>query len=582
MTAPTPSGERPTLRAVAPAPLITAALAALAVLGAVATAPNSARVPVAWAAGTGAVLLCVAVAVAARAVRTTRLVRRRLDDVTQDAGRLLRERARQAEEFQQERNRTAEESARERTRLADAAARERARLTQDFETERQSFAAELASGQRRFTELGAERERLAEQVRQATGERAAAISATANAAGRMQALSTAMLADLRAMEEKHSDEEVLADLLHLDHRTAQAGRVADSVAVLAGARSGRRWARPIVMESILRGAMGRIGGYQRVRMHSSSDAAVAGHAAEGVMHALAELLDNAANFSPPTAEVHVYVEEVPAGVIVSVEDSGLVMGDVQLRRAERAVSGDGAELGGLTGTRLGLAVVGRLARKHGLKVSFRPSARGGTGVLVLIPQDLLSLPSAPAPAPATPEAAPAARTAPAAPEDRPETAAEPTTAPAPVTGDSPAAAGERPAAEPVHRASYAAARTPEDLDPEPVPTHESPRHEGAGPATGSLPKRRRGRTLADAERGRSRLTDQAETEPRPTDSKVTAARFSSFRQAVRGTAPDQAAVQGTVPDDAVRDPAYAPEHPVRDEASVRDTNPPHPEGDTTS
>ena len=52
-----------------------------------------------------------------------------------------------------------------------------------------------------------------------------------------------------------------------------------------------------------------------------------------------------------------YVEEVPAGVIVSVEDSGLVMGDIQLRRAERAVSGDSAELGGLTGTRLGLAVV---------------------------------------------------------------------------------------------------------------------------------------------------------------------------------------------------------------------------------
>ncbi|MGH1552137.1 ATP-binding protein [Streptomyces sp. L7] len=83
------------------------------------------------------------------------------------------------------------------------------------------------------------------------------------------------------------------------------------------------------------------------------------------MHALAELLDNAANFSPPTAEVHVYVEEVPAGAIVSVEDSGLVMGDIQLRRAERAVSGDSAELGGLTGTRLGLAVVGRLARKYG-------------------------------------------------------------------------------------------------------------------------------------------------------------------------------------------------------------------------
>ncbi|MYV64939.1 ATP-binding protein, partial [Streptomyces sp. SID2131] len=157
----------------------------------------------------------------------------------------------------------------------------------------------------------------------------------------------------------------------------------DSVAVLTGARSGRRWARPIVMESILRGAMGRIGGYQRVRLHSSSDAAVAGHAAEGVMHALAELMDNAANFSPPTAEVHVYVEEVPAGVIIAVEDSGLVMSDVQLRRAEAAVSAENQDLAGLSGTRLGLAVVGRLARKHGLTVSFRPSARGGTGALLM-------------------------------------------------------------------------------------------------------------------------------------------------------------------------------------------------------
>ncbi|MFF2998453.1 ATP-binding protein [Streptomyces sp. NPDC057950] len=567
MTAPSPSGERPTLRATAPAPLLTAALAALAVVGAVATAPNSARVPVAWVTGTAAVLLCAAVAIATRAVRTAQLARRRLDTVSQDVGRLLQERARQAEEFHQERTRFAEESARDRTRTADAEARERARLTADFEAERQRLGADIAEEQRRSAELAAQKTHLAQQVRQATSDRAAAISATANAAGRMQALSTAMLADLRAMEEKHSDEEVLADLLHLDHRTAQAGRLADSVAVLAGARSGRRWARPIVMESILRGAMGRIGGYQRVRLHSSSDAAVAGHAAEGVMHALAELLDNAANFSPPTAEVHVYVEEVPAGVIVSVEDSGLVMGDVQLRRAERAVSGDGAELGGLTGTRLGLAVVGRLARKHGLKVSFRPSARGGTGVLVLIPQDLLSLPSAPT----APQAAPAETPAPAGP-------------PAPVPAeDRTAAAGDHSAAEPARPVSYAAARSTEDLDPDPVPTHDSPRHEDADPAAGSLPKRRRGRTLAHAERSRARLADQApEPEPRVTDSKVTAARFSSFRQAVRGTAPDQAAVQGTVPEDSVRAPAYTPENAVRDEAAVRDTHPPHPEGDTTS
>ncbi|MFJ1607849.1 ATP-binding protein [Streptomyces sp. NPDC088253] len=565
MTAPIPSGERPTLRASAPAPLLTAVAAAVAVVVAVSLAPDSARVPLAWGTGAAAVLLCVAVAVATRALQTAKLARRRLDAVAQDTGRLLQERARMAEEFNQERSRLAEEFARDRARLADADARERALLTQGFEEERHRLATEIAEEQRRFAELSEENVRLTERVRRAASDRAAAISATANAAGRMQALSTGMLADLRAMEEKHSDEEVLADLLHLDHRTAQAGRLADSVAVLTGARSGRRWARPIVMESILRGAMGRIGGYQRVRVHSASDAAVAGHAAEGVMHALAELLDNAANFSPPTAEVHVYVEEVPAGVIVSVEDSGLVMGDVQLRRAERAVSADAenaADLGGLTGTRLGLAVVGRLARKHGLKVSFRPSARGGTGVLVLIPQDILSLPaiSAPAaPAATEPQVKPAAATPPA--EDRS-------------------------LAEPRPRASYAAARAPEDLDPDPVPTHESPRRDTdtppngtpttGTPATGGLPKRRRGRTLAHAERSRAHLANQADPEPRTADSKATAARFSSFRQAVRGTAPDQAAVQGTVPEgDAVRD-EFPQDEPVRAEsvqdASVQDAS----------
>lgn len=600
MTAPIPSGERPTLRATAPAPLLTAALAAVAVVLAVSLAPDPARVALAWGTGTAAVLLCVAVAVATRATQTAKLARRRLDTVAQDAGRLLQERARMAEEFNQERSRVAEESARDRARLADADARERALLTQGFEEERHRLTTRIGEEQRRSTELTEENARLTERVRQAGRDRAAAISATANAAGRMQALSTGMLADLRAMEDKHSDEDVLADLLHLDHRTAQAGRLADSVAVLAGARSGRRWARPIVMESILRGAMGRIGGYQRVRVHSASDAAVAGHAAEGVMHALAELLDNAANFSPPTAEVHVYVEEVPAGVIVSVEDSGLIMGDVQLRRAERAVSGDAensTDLGGLSGTRLGLAVVGRLARKHGLKVSFRPSARGGTGVLVLIPQDILSQPAATAPA--TPAAT------------------EPQAKPAAAT---PAATEDHSLAEPRPQASYAAARAPEDLDPDPVPTHESPRHDTdtppngtptiGTPTTGGLPKRRRGRTLAHAERSRAHLANQADSEPRTTDSKTTAARFSSFRQAVRGTAPDQAAVQGTVPEDeavrAAEDAVRAAEEAVRRAASedavadesenaargeeaVRDTTPAnpshtpsHPEGDPTS
>ncbi|QYX79271.1 sensor histidine kinase [Streptomyces akebiae] len=439
MTAPSPPrppGERPALRSVLPLPLVTAVLSAAAVGAVVAPAPADVRTPLAAGAGAAALLLTLVVAVAVHARVSVRLLRRRLDAVARDTGLLLQERARMAEEHAQERGRLTEEFVQERARIATEFARERVRLTTEAERERERLSDER---DRTAQETTQERSLLAERAERAESDRAALLAVTANVAGRMQALATGTLADLRAMEERHADEDVLADLLHLDHRTAQAGRLADSVAVLAGARSGRRWARPIPMESILRGAMGRIGAYRRVRLHSSSEAAVAGHAAEGVMHALAELLDNAANFSPPTAEVHVYVEEVPAGAIISVEDSGLVMSDIQLRRAERAVSGEVADLTSLSGTRLGLAVVGRLARKHGLKISFRPSARGGTGVLMLIPQDVL------------------ASTIPT------------TTSPA-----STSHTASRTGSAPVQPPPYAGVRAPHDLDSEPTPRHEFP------------------------------------------------------------------------------------------------------------
>ncbi|MER5793188.1 ATP-binding protein [Streptomyces sp. NPDC001980] len=524
MTAPTHPGERPSLRTLVPTFALTAVVSALAVVAAVTAAPVSVRMPLALGGSAAALLLCAAVTWAVHATRAARGARRRLEAVSQDIGRLLQQQARTTEEARQEQQRLIDELAQQRSEFADSFEQERARIHQDSGQELDWYQQENA--------------RLTAELERALRERAAAVAAAGNAAGRMQALATATLADLRAMEDRHTDEDVLADLLHLDHRTAQAGRLADSIAVLTGARSGRRWARPISMESILRGAMGRISGYRRVRVHSVSETAVAGHAAEGVMHALAELLDNAANFSPPTAEVHVYVEEVPAGVIVSVEDSGLVMGEVQLRRAERAVAGDSTELGGLTGTRLGLAVVGRLARKHGLKVSFRPSARGGTGVLMLVPQDLLTRPVA----------------------------------------DEPASAQETEPAAPV----------PAPLDA--LPVHESaaePDEDEEGPT--GLPRRRRGRTLAEAERQSAPQPADPRPAPRAADAQVRAARFNSFRQAVRpathdsrsaetpGAAGESAAPYAPTP---VHDPAPAP-HP---ESGPELTSHPHayPEGDPTS
>ncbi|MFJ1799254.1 ATP-binding protein [Streptomyces sp. NPDC088180] len=497
---------RPSHRPTALALLISAAATGTLTLWGVAAAPDEVRTPLAWGAGAAAVLLSVCVAVTVHTLGTARTLRAlRAADAqrfTAETSRLVSASAVEAQRF------TAETA-----RIKGAASAETARVVADARAENERITAAAAAEQGR---LAVSVDRLTARATRAETERSAAVAACANAAGRMQALATSMLADLREMEHRHSDESVLGDLLHLDHRTAQAGRLADSIAVLTGARSGRRWAKPIVMESILRGAMGRIGSYQRVRLHSTSDVAIAGHAAEGVMHALAELLDNAANFSPPTAEVHVYVEEVPAGIVITVEDSGLVMSEVQLRRAEKAVSADHQDLTNLSGTRLGLAVVGRLARKHGLTVSFRPSARGGTGALMMLPQDLISRSPAPTPAiPAQAAAAPAAPTAPAEPEPSHASAA----------GTDPAGAAP------------AARSLPEDDASTPPAAESESESTGAVPAFGEsgLPKRRRGRTLAAAESRTGNATPGGADTPRAraTDPKVQAARFSTFSKAVR-------------------------------------------------
>ncbi|WP_330294556.1 ATP-binding protein [Streptomyces sp. NBC_00503] len=564
MTA-SPSPLRPSVLAL----LITAAAGGALTTAAVAAAPSSIGTPLAWFLGAGVLLLAVAAFAVTWSSRTARVQRRRISGLGAELAardghiaRLTADAARDTAARTAERARLSADHAAALERLTGDHAAVLERLTGDHAAELDGLTAAQ----------NASRERLGGELRRAESGRAAAMAAAANAAGRMQALATGMLADLREMEHRHADEDVLTDLLHLDHRTAQAGRLADSIAVLTGARSGRRWAKPIVMESILRGAMGRIGGYQRVRLHSTSEAAVAGHAAEGVMHALAELLDNAANFSPPTAEVHVYVEEVPAGIIITVEDSGLVMSEVQLRRAEQAVTAESLDLAGLSGTRLGLAVVGRLSRKHGLTVSFRPSARGGTGALMMLPQELISHGPAEAPTPAsTPTPAPAipARaTAPAA-EHEAEAKPEPEAVHSTAAGQ---AAGARaqdrtPAAGTDPRYGYGNGSAPEAASEayEPSESESTGEHPEFGDS--GLPQRRRGRTLAAAHpAGPDAPGPQARTAAAPTGASRSAARFGSFRQAVRAAGAPGATGSG-------------PGEPAEEQQSAHTTA---PEGETRS
>jgi hypothetical protein len=291
--------------------------------------------------------------------------------------------------------------------------------------------------------------------------------------------------------------------------------------------------------------MGRIGAYQRVRLHSTSTVAVAGHAAEGVMHALAELMDNATSFSPPAAEVHVYVEEVYTGVVITIEDGGLVMSDVALERAQKAVSAAPLDLTTLSGTRLGLAVVGCLARKHGLTISFRPSSRGGTGVVMMIPQELITQSREPSRAPGGAVAetqtggqrpAPEEPRVPAQGSRRPAPAPAPAPVPAPAPAPEPAPVPVRP---PAPAAPAEARRGDPRSDRDRKHDRDSGEHAYSGAEYGEsgLPKRRRGQTLAAAPDPAAPESDGQRPAQQPARSpEDSGERFLAFRRTVQGTA----------------------------------------------
>ncbi|MDQ0989936.1 ATP-binding protein [Streptomyces sp. V3I7] len=220
-----------------------------------------------------------------------------------------------------------------------------------------------------------------------------------NIAQRVQAIVHQQAMELREMEEDHGrNPEVFDDLLRIDHGTALIGRLADSISVIGGGRPGRQWPEPVALYSVLRGAMSRILEYRRIDLASIAKVNIKGTCVEPVIHAAAELLDNATRYSPPNTKVHVTATEVQTGVAVEIEDGGVSLSEEARARVEtmleRAKAGvDLQDLG--ESPRLGLAVVGRLCSTYNMQVSLRASAYGGVRAVLVVPSNMMTTERAP-------------------------------------------------------------------------------------------------------------------------------------------------------------------------------------------
>ncbi|MEU1117929.1 MULTISPECIES: nitrate- and nitrite sensing domain-containing protein [unclassified Streptomyces] len=209
-----------------------------------------------------------------------------------------------------------------------------------------------------------------------------------NLARRTQVLVHRQLGLLDSMERRAEDPNELSDLFRLDHLTTRMRRHAESLIILSGAAPGRAWRLPVSLTNVVRAAVSEVEDYARVEVRQLPAASVIGTAVADLTHLVAELVENAAQFSPPHTKVRVSGEPVGNGYALEIEDRGLGMGKETLAEANRRVEQSEA-LDLFDSDQLGLFVVSRLAAHHNIKVHLRTSPYGGTTAVVLLPTALL-------------------------------------------------------------------------------------------------------------------------------------------------------------------------------------------------
>jgi signal transduction histidine kinase len=217
-----------------------------------------------------------------------------------------------------------------------------------------------------------------------------------NLSRRSETLVQRQLALIEQLEQDEDDPDQLSTLFQLDHLATRMRRNNENLMVLSGTDVTRQFNRPVGLTDVLRAAVSEIEHYQRVVVGQPAAIAVAGYAVGDVVRLVAELLDNATAFSAPTTQVSVTCYPARAGgVSLEILDQGVGMPEDQVAAANAQLSASG-EMEPSTSRRMGLFVVGRLARRHGVRVWLHSASNnvgeelGGVRATVTLPAALLA------------------------------------------------------------------------------------------------------------------------------------------------------------------------------------------------
>jgi len=208
-------------------------------------------------------------------------------------------------------------------------------------------------------------------------------------ARRSQSLLQRQLRLLDDLERKAVDPGALADLFPLDHLTTRMRRHAEGLIILSGSVPGRAWSSPVPVIDVIRGAIAEVEDYRRIAVVTDAADMVAGSAVADMIHLLAELIENAALFSPSSTRVEVRADRVGNGFAFEVEDRGLGIKHEELDAINERL-GSPTDFDLADADQLGLFVVAKLAARHGVRVFLRPSPYGGITAIVLMPRSMIT------------------------------------------------------------------------------------------------------------------------------------------------------------------------------------------------
>ncbi|MCU1641898.1 MAG: putative histidine kinase [Nocardia sp.] len=188
---------------------------------------------------------------------------------------------------------------------------------------------------------------------------------------RSQSLVEQQLTLIEELERDEDDSERLQSLFRLDHLATRMRRNGDNLLVLAGTALRRGHLTPVPLSDMLWSSVSQVEDYQRAEIGTVPDGIVAGEPAVDIEHLLAELIDNALRYSPPSTPVAVSVARaVDGGYLIEITDRGLGMNAEDLQSINDRLA-SGGEVNVETARRMGLFVVGRLAKRHNITVSLR-------------------------------------------------------------------------------------------------------------------------------------------------------------------------------------------------------------------